>query len=243
MPVPSVPDPAFRPIEVGQAREGWRAWRVSKDLPAYGLAPKLHSATHAYTWHPKRKAEADCPWADEHEGVPGTNCSCGFYSAKTLKHLMQMGYHAYHDVEETGQFTIVGQVACWGKVVEGTQGWRSQYCYPVYLMLPYEMGAEFGQRIKQAYGCRVRLLNFLKEPGEITDAFLEDMMAGRPHRAAPLTMQHKGRRVVHKQLRYQGHTRSEPWFADGRKLIEVTWDVTPTRTVTIAVDHLEFEAV
>jgi hypothetical protein len=242
-PASLVPDPHFKPVNLEQAKEGWRAWSVSKELPAYGLAPKLRSVTHDYDWAPKRKAEAHCGMCEDEGGVPGVECGCGFYSAKSLKHLMQMGYHTYSDIDESKQFKIVGQVACWGKVIEGTQGWRSQYAYPVFLFLPYEMGFQFGQRIRDAYGCKVRLLNFLKQPHEITDEFIQGLLSGKPQMPTIEKATKQGRRVGHKQLRFNGHTASDAYERGGRQVIDVVWDVTPERTVPTLVDNLMFEAV
>jgi hypothetical protein len=242
---PAMPNADFRPVDLSKAKEGWRAWKISKDLPAYGLDPKLHSVVHDYTWMPKQKSEAECCYSCQDEGgegVPGVDCSCGFYSAKSLRHLMQMGYHTYADIDETNEFKIVGQVACWGKVIEGTQGWRSQFSYPTYLMLPYEMGGQFGRRIKDAYRCKVRLLNFLKPPTEITDEFIQGLMAGTPQVQVPTKAPVQGRRVGHRTLRFTGRAMSEVYERDGRKLVDVAWDVNPDKTVATQFDHLESEA-
>jgi hypothetical protein len=243
-----VPDPGFKPVSVQDAKMGWRAWVVDRELPRYGLPPKLRSVSFGYDWRPRQKAEAECPTCSApdaplgYRGVPGESCSCGFYSAKSLKHLMRMGYHLYDDVDEHKYFKVVGQVACWGKVVEGTQGWRVQYAYPYMLFVPFEAGVEFGQRLREGYGCKVRLLNFLKQPGEITDEFLADLMAGRAPTAvaAARTPRQTGRRVTHRALRFTGHTVSEPYKLDGVKVVEVAWDVTPDRKVKTAVADLEF---
>jgi hypothetical protein len=241
-PAAMTPDPNFKPVDLSMAKEGWRAWQVSTQMPAFGLAPKLHSVAHTYHWAPKRKAEAACNLCEETEGVPGVECSCGFYSAKSLQHLMKMGYHLYNDIDETKQFKIVGQVACWGKVIEGTQGWRSQFCYPTYLIIPFEMGAQFGARIRDAYGCKVRIMNFLKQPHEITDEFVQSLLDGKPQLQAMTRPTRQGRRVAHRQLKFVGRATSDAYERDGKKLIDVIWDVTPEKTVAIQVEHLAFEA-
>jgi hypothetical protein len=246
-PAALAPDPKFQPVKLAGAKEGWRAWAVDRKLPAYGLAPKLYSVTHTYHWAPKRKAEAFCEYcANDETGestVPGVDCSCGFYSAKSLKHLMRMGYHSYGDIDEANQFKIVGQVANWGKVIEGTQGWRSQYSYPTYLMLPFEMGHEFGARIRDAYGCQVRLLNFLKAPEEITDEFIADLLAPQPKLKPIQRPKSTGRRVAHKDLKFNGRTASEPYERQGERMVDVIWDVNPGRKVAIRIQHLYFEPV
>jgi hypothetical protein len=236
------PDPKFKPVSLANAKEGWRAWSVSRDMPKFGLPPKLRSVTHsAYHWPAKRKAEALCESCGK--DVPGVDCSCGFYSAKSLRHLMQMGYHTYADIDETKSFKVVGQVACWGKVIEGTQGWRTQYAYPTYLMVPFEVGAEFVAPLRNAYGCQVRLLNFLVHPSEITDEFLEGLMAGKaPARQIPKQARH-GRRVSHKQMRFTGRTVSDPYDKNGKRVVDVIWDIRPLATVSIDQQQLDYEAV
>lgn len=154
------------PDEMGCV-EGWRAWRVGRELPDFGLPPKLHSVTYDYYWTPRQKARAECQTCGP--DVPGEGCSCGFYSAKTLDHLRQMGYHTYGD--EGGQVCVVGRLACWGKVVEGTQGWRTEYAYPAVLYLPFEVW-RLGSRLAKAYGVPIKLLNLLDrdaQPGQARD--------------------------------------------------------------------------
>jgi hypothetical protein len=106
--------------------EGWRAWNVLREPPAFGTTPRLESATYSYWWTPRVKARAECPKHPDH--VPGQDCTCGFYAAKTLPHLRKMGYQAYD--EEAKRICVVGRLAMWGKVIEGDQGWRSEYAYP-----------------------------------------------------------------------------------------------------------------
>ena len=239
-----VADPKFKPVDPTHAKLGWRAWAVDRELPKYGLPPKLESVTHSYAWLPKRKSEAECARASSHDGVPGEDCGCGFYSAKNLRHLMNMGYHQYTDIDASKSFKVVGQIACWGKVIEATQGWRSQYAYPVYLMVPFEMGVEFGRALKDAYGCKVRLLNFLKDPGEITDEFIEGLLNGTPQLKPMTAPKRKGRIVEHKQLRFTGRCASEPYMTEnGRKVIKVAWDVTPDQAVVVAIENLQFDAI
>ena len=173
-----LPDQGFEAPDLVEPTAGWRAWSVSEELPAYGVPPKLYSVSWGYYWAPRKKAEAECakPYpcsepkivkdrrtGEEHEhviGVPGEHCSCGFYSAKTFEHLQSMGYHAYS--EGTGRFTVVGKLANWGKVIEGSQGWRAQYAYPVMLYVPLE-ASHLALPLKEGYGVSVRLRNVLAE--------------------------------------------------------------------------------
>jgi hypothetical protein len=152
------PNPRFeRAPDLAQAVEGWRAWRVEREPPAFGIAPRLYSVSDAnYYWAPRRFSQAECTSCGEN--LPGEHCSCGFYSAKTLRHLMDMGYPTY-DPEE-GEVTVLGQVANWGKVVEGSQGWRAQKAYPVRLWVPYECW-RLAASLRSGYGVPVRLAQWL----------------------------------------------------------------------------------
>jgi hypothetical protein len=146
--------------------EGWRAWRVSIALPRYGLAPKLGSVTHkSYFWTPRKRARAECRKDPTH--VPGEGCICGFYSAKTYQELVNLG-NQYHDYagDEAGYFCVVGRLANWGKVIEGSQGWRSEYAYPTELYVPFEFARSHAARLEEAYGIPVRLRNILDRRAE-----------------------------------------------------------------------------
>jgi hypothetical protein len=140
----------------GTMAEGWRCWKVDLELPPFGLPPKLNSVTHSFFWTPKKLARAECRRDDSH--VPGEACRCGFYSAKTLRHLQGMGYIAYNP--DHGVVTIVGRVANWGKVIEGSQGWRAEKSYPVQLFVPFE-AYKLAKPLADTYGVPVKLMNLL----------------------------------------------------------------------------------
>lgn len=149
-----LPEPDFVMPDFMEPQFGWRAWAVDAELPDFGLPPKLFSVSWGYYWAPKKKSAAECnrPYkcsepVKKHDiktgeeveytiGVPGEHCSCGFYSAKTFEHLQSMGYHQYY--ENSGRYTVVGKVYCWGKVIECQTGWRAEYAYPAKLFVPIE---------------------------------------------------------------------------------------------------------
>jgi hypothetical protein len=146
----------FRIPDVVGTVGGWRAWNVKRQPPMYGNAPRLESATYAYYWAPRVAARAECSKDPGH--VPGEDCSCGFYSAKTLAHLREMGYSEY---DENGEYvTVVGEMAQWGKVIEGSQGWRAEYAYPSTIYVPFEAW-RLAAPISRAYGIPTKLLNLL----------------------------------------------------------------------------------
>jgi hypothetical protein len=175
-----LPESDFQTPDFMEPRYGWRAWAIEAELPSFGLPPKLHSVSWGYYWAPRRKAAADCSRAypcseprvrQSHGkdvevvvGVPGEDCSCGFYSAKTFEHLQSMGYHVYYP--DSGRFTVVGKVYNWGKVVECQTGWRSQYAYPAKLFVPIE-AAYLAAPLAKAYAPKegVVLRNVLEHGG------------------------------------------------------------------------------
>jgi hypothetical protein len=151
-----IADSEFRAPDLAGTEEGWRAWKVNVEPPPFGTCPKLFSATRSsFFWAPRQKARAECKRCKE---IPGQSCSCGFYSAKTLTHLREMGYQRYQVGAPV--CTVVGRLACWGKVIEGTQGWRSEFAYPVRLYVPFEAW-KLGSPLAEGYGVPVRLLNLL----------------------------------------------------------------------------------
>jgi hypothetical protein len=159
-------DHDFRAPDMIGTVEGWRAWNVLRQPPLYGNPPRLESASWAFYWTPRVKARAVCSkgCADEH--VPGESCTCGFYSAKTLDDLREMSYPNYD--EEGERVCVVGCLANWGKVIEGTQGWRAEYAYPSMIYVPFEAW-KLADPISRAYGVPVRLLNLLDptaQPGD-----------------------------------------------------------------------------
>jgi hypothetical protein len=148
----------FRAPDLVGHMEGWRAWNVSAQLPRFGTAPKLYSVTHSsYYWQPRKLSRAICSQDPSH--VPGEKCGCGFYAAKDLDHLLTLGYSNY-DAEASGQFCVVGQLAMWGKVIEGSQGWRAEKAYPVKLFVPFE-AHYLAKPLSDAYGVPVQLRNIL----------------------------------------------------------------------------------
>jgi len=72
---------------------------------------------------------------------------------------MGMSYHQYN--ADSGNVMILGQVANWGKVIEGTQGWRAARAYPVRMWVPFETW-KLAAVIEEHYGVPVAVKNYLK---------------------------------------------------------------------------------
>lgn len=163
-----IPDPGFKAPDMLGAVEGWRVWQVPFKLAPYER-PKLMSATFGgYYWHPRKFARAECSRCGD--DLPGENCSCGFYSAKSFEHLMTMHYHQYDLSTGNGNVMVLGKLANWGKVIEGTQGWRSEKAYPVKLWVPFE-ASHLAAPLKEVYGVPVELKNILAGPAHVKPVF------------------------------------------------------------------------
>ena len=141
---------------------GWRAWGVYP--PDLGVETILRSVSYRMAaWMPCEAIEAVCAFPHE---VPHEQCRCGLYSAKTRKHLLSMHYGRYGTKEIVGMFRVIGEVNNWGKVIPGTQGWKSQFSYPRKLYVPYEYFTEIGERLEDAYQVPVVPDNWLTNQRE-----------------------------------------------------------------------------
>jgi hypothetical protein len=107
-------------------------------------------------WTPKEAFEATCP---NHEGlkatwrgmqaiatteaargywqsksqshhVPDPSCTCGMYAGINMQHLIDIGYI---------QRGIHGEVSLWGRLYRHTLGWRAQFAYPKFFIVPMNM--------------------------------------------------------------------------------------------------------
>lgn len=117
----------------------YRAWQWDSE--------GLKSMNHA-KWTPGVAFEATCsrfggvspaPWmsqADrdecqaelaERHHVPDENCSCGMYAGIDFQHLINIGY---------ANQGIHGEVLLWGKLERCSLGWRAQYAYPKFFVIP-----------------------------------------------------------------------------------------------------------
>jgi len=121
---------------------GWRAWKI---VPSTKSAPEpelwsIHVDEH---WQPGQPVVAQCDIPKRRhaplsctcppEPAPATNCRCGIYATRELRHLAKYVGDAELSYPE---ILIVGRVALWGRVVEYEDGWRGQYGYPQALYVP-----------------------------------------------------------------------------------------------------------
>jgi hypothetical protein len=142
---------------------GWRAWKVELES---GFPAKLLSMNDE-PWPQFEPMVAECgnrkaavtsglkPRA-EHE-IPNMKCSCGIYSAKSRAHLLSMRYHHY---DPDNPRVVIGSINLWGRIVEGTQGWRAAVGYPREIYVPH-LAWKLAEPLADAYGVPVKLANTL----------------------------------------------------------------------------------
>ena len=101
-------------------------------------------------WTPKQAFEATCPqtermrsmqaacstpqakvfWSKQRHQVPDPNCTCGMYAGINMQHLIDINYV---------QRGIHGEVSLWGRLYRHTLGWRAQFAYPRFFIVPMDM--------------------------------------------------------------------------------------------------------
>lgn len=133
---PAPLDPARSPDYIGTLT-GWRGWDMNNG--------QLTALGSDFTWLPKTAAKASCR-NDYRHRCPEKNCACGFWSFKSFD-LMLEAVKAY-----TTDVMVIGSVEIWGKVIECTNGYRSEFAYPKELWL-LEPDLEF---LSWTYGVPVR---------------------------------------------------------------------------------------
>ena len=69
-------------------------------------------------------------WKSKSHQVPDPSCTCGMYAGINMKHLLDIGYI---------RRGIHGEVSLWGRLYRHTLGWRAQYAYPKYFVVPTNM--------------------------------------------------------------------------------------------------------
>ena len=78
-------------------------------------------------WKPGEAMVAKCKFFECSHTPPSPRCTCGIYAGKNLEHLVEINY---------AQMGIHGEVDLWGKVMECDLGYRAQYAYPKYFVVP-----------------------------------------------------------------------------------------------------------
>jgi len=130
--------------------EAWRVWRVGLHEDRVVLQSLFVGAV----WEPEFPLIASCsgahrsrwrPWRkqpNEHQ-VPELDCQCGIYGVQSVA-----AARAYLELTPLlcGDARVIGRVALWGDVVEGSSGWRASHAYPLELFVPAPVIAYRGVR-------------------------------------------------------------------------------------------------
>ena len=130
------------------AKIGWRAWWATGGH----LCPTEPLPTSAI-WTPRRAAVATCLYGCTGLEVPKEGCVCGIAACKENTDLGRLNLGPIYE-----RVRVIGEVALWGKIIEGERGWRAARAYPVRLYVPYPHG-ELATALHDAYGCHVELRN------------------------------------------------------------------------------------
>ena len=69
-------------------------------------------------------------WQSKSHQVPDPGCTCGMYAGINMQHLIDINYI---------QRGIHGEVSLWGRLYRHTLGWRAQYAYPKFFVVPTNM--------------------------------------------------------------------------------------------------------
>jgi len=69
-------------------------------------------------------------WESKSHQVPEPGCTCGMYAGINMQHLVDINYI---------QRGIHGEVSLWGRLYRHTLGWRAQYAYPKFFVVPANM--------------------------------------------------------------------------------------------------------
>jgi len=130
-----VPDTYIEPFVA------YRAWNWNSE----GI-----TSLNGALWTPKVAFEATCPRADDMRSMqaasgseaakkfwekrahhaPDPDCTCGMYAGINMQHLIDISYI---------QRGIHGEVSLWGRLYRHTLGWRAQYAYPKFFVVPMNM--------------------------------------------------------------------------------------------------------
>lgn len=118
---------------------GWRVW----DVVADGSELRLASVGFRTIWEPRERETAVCrssvanrAWLrlGAHD-APHPRCSCGVYAVRDPWHAA--AYFARPFMWRWAEVhRVLGTVSLWGRVVEGSQGWRASYAYPAHIVVP-----------------------------------------------------------------------------------------------------------
>jgi len=130
---PFVPD-----VFSNEPIEAWRAWLGHYNEESGWI---LKSVTfHRFVWPAVEAAEGTCPDSvySFNRGCkepPGATHFCGIHALKLFRYVKEQSWGGRCPQRSAG-VCVYGRVYLWGRVVEGKDGYRSQYAYPSELWIP-----------------------------------------------------------------------------------------------------------
>jgi hypothetical protein len=101
----------------------WRTWLLRKECVLGS------TSLTQIKWPSGRVLQAKCADDRPHK-APDENCRCGIYA---LTYPQQPWSYAAEF--STERWTTLAIVALWGKIIEGPQGWKAEFCYPKLFIL------------------------------------------------------------------------------------------------------------
>jgi hypothetical protein len=147
----SAPSTTIEPIV------GWRVWHVD---PSPG-GVRLLSWSERAEWPLSRRMVAACrrlhgllPLSTAHE-APRLGHACGIYAFRDREDAERLLEQLGPVGKPAGRLAAaIGRVSLWGRVIENTGGWRSQYAYPYDLIL-CGGGARLAEELRAGYRVEV----------------------------------------------------------------------------------------
>jgi hypothetical protein len=129
-PAPDVPHPVL----------GWRTWRLGRRAQR---RTDLIAPLAGLPWPSRQAMVAFC--ASPTHAPPGDRCGCGLYAVADPGRL-DWG---------PSDHEVLGVVALWGQVVEGTRGWRASHGYPRFVVTGPAIAEEQRAALARRYGVPV----------------------------------------------------------------------------------------
>jgi hypothetical protein len=135
----------------------YRAWRIVGPPQTPRLKSVTFSGGDDQIWPTNRWFPALCGGhsvcqREKNGTIPGVRCSCGLYAARSMEHLMSMGYAG----DSTSNDVVIGEVGLVGKVIPGQQGWRAEKGRVIRLFMPVADYAR-GMVLGEAYNVDVEI--------------------------------------------------------------------------------------
>ncbi|MHC1560813.1 hypothetical protein ACR9E3_17785 [Actinomycetospora sp. C-140] len=129
-PAPDLPHPIL----------GWRTWRVGRRAQR---RTELIAPLAGLPWPSRQPMIAFC--ASPTHSPPGDRCGCGLYAVPDPGTL-DWG---------PSDHEVLGVVALWGQIVEGTRGWRASHGYPRFVVTGPGIAEEQRAALARRYGVPV----------------------------------------------------------------------------------------